>query len=325
LALASAHEGYVQDGVRAFSGQPVFYISRESHLAWIKIAQQTGLGRAGAQMIATDGTGRMDTADLASTIECDRASGRVPVMVVATAGTTSAGMIDPLGTSAALAQRHGLWFHVDAAWAGALIASNHLRGALAGIELADSITIDAHKWFAATMGCGVLLTRHATAPSMAFQVAANYMPSQSASVDPYMTSLQWSRRFLGLRLFLALAAAGWDGYGSHVERAVQLMALLRRTMIAKGWSVVNDSPAAVVCLLPPAGSAQVRSIVERVVASGKAWISIAKLEGSEIIRVCATHGETTVEDIHQLANALYRAAQGPVTPRQCNASYTSTT
>jgi len=325
LALASSHEAYVQDGVRAFSGQPVFYVSRESHLAWIKIAQQTGLGRAGAQMIATDGTGRMDTGELASAIERDRASGRLPVMVAATAGTTGAGMIDPLEASAAVARRHGLWFHVDAAWAGALIASKHLRGALAGIELADSITIDAHKWFAATMGCGVLLTRHATSPSKTFEVAAGYMPSQSASVDPYMTSLQWSRRFLGLRLFLCLAAAGWDGYGSHVERAVELMAVLRCTMTAKGWTVANDSPAAVVCLIPPAGSAQVRSIVERVVASGKAWISVAKLEGSDIVRVCATHGETTIEDIHHLADDLCRAAQEPVTPSTCNASPASAT
>jgi glutamate/tyrosine decarboxylase-like PLP-dependent enzyme len=267
----------------------------------------------------------MDISELALAIERDRANGRVPVMVAATAGTTGAGMIDPLEASAALARRHGLWFHVDAAWAGALIASDHLRGALAGIELGDSVTIDAHKWLAATMGCGVLLTRHATAPSTAFQVAAGYMPSQSVSVDPYMTSLQWSRRFLGLRVFLSLAAAGWDGYGAHVERAVQLMALLRCTMIAKGWSVANDSPAAVLCLLPPAGPGQVRSIVERIVASGRAWTSVAKLEGSDIVRVCATHGETTIEDIHHLADALCWAAKGPITPRKCSADSASTT
>ena len=82
-------------------------------------------------------------------------------MVVATAGTTGAGMIDPLHACADVAQRERLWYHVDAAWGGAALASNRLRRLLAGIERADSVTIDAHKWLATTMGCAVFITRHA--------------------------------------------------------------------------------------------------------------------------------------------------------------------
>lgn len=125
-ALTRANPAFAMEGVRAFSGRPVFYISNESHLAWLKIAHQTGIGRSGVRMVATDGAGRMDPHALAGAIEADRALGSIPIMVVATAGTTNAGMIDPLSDCAALSRAAGAWFHVDAAWGGALIASDRL-------------------------------------------------------------------------------------------------------------------------------------------------------------------------------------------------------
>ncbi|MDQ2762759.1 MAG: pyridoxal-dependent decarboxylase, partial [Pseudomonadota bacterium] len=221
-ALTRAEPGFATTGSRAFSDQPVFYTSQDSHLAWIKFAHMAGLGRSAVRLVATDGTGRMSSEALGHAIAADRRKGCVPVMIVATAGTTNAGMIDPLAACADIARRHGLWYHVDAAWGGALVASTRLRGLLAGIETADSITIDAHKWFAVTMGCGMFLTAHPQILSAAFNVSASYMPSQAAALDPYMMTMQWSRRFLGLRLFLSLAAAGWAGYAAHVEQAVEL-------------------------------------------------------------------------------------------------------
>src|SRR5207302_1089391 len=93
----------------------------------------------------------------------------------------NAGMIDPLAACARIARTAGLWYHVDAAWGGALIASKRLRGILAGIELADSVTIDAHKWFATTMGCGMFITRHASVLSSAFQGSAQSARSSTGS------------------------------------------------------------------------------------------------------------------------------------------------
>jgi glutamate/tyrosine decarboxylase-like PLP-dependent enzyme len=258
-------------------------------------------------LIATDGAGRIDPSTLrrAVTVDCD--NGRVPVMIAATAGTTNAGMIDPLAACAEIARASGLWYHVDAAWGGALIASDAGRAALAGIEDADSVTIDAHKWFATTMGCGMFLTSDAGVLSSAFQVSTGYMPSNVAGVDPYVTSVQWSRRFLGLRLFLSLAAAGWEGYGRHVERAIELAALLSEKLVARGWTIANQSALAVLCIEPPPGARDARAIVSRVLASGRAWISIATFEGRQVIRACVTHGETTQDDIVQLVDALQTA------------------
>jgi len=307
-ALTRAHPDFAAKGVRAFAGPPVFYVSRESHLAWFKIALQAGLGQDAVRLVATDGCGRMDASALAAMIADDRAAGHVPVMVAATAGTTNAGMIDPLAACAGLARDAGAWFHIDAAWGGAAIASDRLRPVLAGLEQADSLTIDAHKWFAATMGCGMFLTRQPEVLSRAFSVTTGYMPSNIGGLDPYVTSLQWSRRFLGLRLFLSLAAVGWEGYAQHVERAIDLAAALAARLTASGWSVVNRSSLAVVCAEPPPGAASIREIVARVLASGRAWVSVAQFEGRPVIRACVTSGEATEEDVAVLAAALDDAA-----------------
>ena len=306
-ALTRAEPRFAETGARAFSGAPAFYVSRESHLAWFKIAHQAGIGRAAVRLVATDGTGRMDADALAAAIESDRAAAMVPVMVAATAGTTNAGMIDPLAACAEIASLSGLWFHVDAAWGGGLIASDRFRSRLAGIEQADSVTIDAHKWFAVTMGCGMFFTRDTSILSGVFQASNDYMPSHHAGRDPYLNSAQWSRRFLGLRLFLSLAAAGWEGYARHVEHAIELTALLEIKLRARGWTIANDSPVAVVCAEPPPGSPDIPTIVQRVLTSGRAWISAARFETRPVVRACITHGETTPEDVAALVEAMEAA------------------
>ncbi|MGO8953752.1 MAG: pyridoxal phosphate-dependent decarboxylase family protein [Rhodomicrobium sp.] len=306
-ALTQSCAGYAEAGVRAFSGAPVFYASRESHLAWVKIAHQAGIGRAAVRLIATGGDGRMDAGALAAAIRANRAAGQVPFMIAATAGTTNAGAIDPLTECAAVARAEGLWYHIDAAWGGAAIASARLRPLLAGIEHADSVTIDAHKWFAATMGCGMFLTPKPAILPAAFHVSASYMPPRGAMPDPYVNSAQWSRRFSGLRLFLSLAAGGWDAYARHVEKSAGLAAYLAARLERCGWTVVNDPSLAVLCALPPAGKKDVRSIVNSVLASGRAWVSAANFEGREVLRACVTHGETTQEDAGELVCALEAA------------------
>jgi aromatic-L-amino-acid decarboxylase len=307
-ALTRANGGFASDGARAFSGRPVFYISRESHLAWVKIGHQAGIGRSAVRQVPTDGHGRMDADALARMLDEDTARDSIPVAIVATAGTTNAGMIDPIDRCADLARERGLWLHVDAAWGGAVLASERLRHVLAGIERADSVTIDAHKWFATTMGCGMFITRDPRILSATFQVSTGFMPSNTASVDPYVTTAQWSRRFLGVRLFLSLAAAGWSGYAQHVERAVELIARLRALLAGRGWQIANDSSLAVLCIEPPPGAADARTIATRVLESGRAWVAVAKYEGRDVIRICLTHGEAKTDDIRELAAALTHAS-----------------
>jgi glutamate/tyrosine decarboxylase-like PLP-dependent enzyme len=305
-ALTAAHPGFASEGARALPGTAVFYTSRECHIAWLKIAHQAGIGRGALRLVPSNGRGEMDARALSAAIDADRARGAFPVMIVATAGTTGGGMIDPLEECAAIAARENLWYHVDAAWGGAALASERMRPLLRGIDRADSTTIDAHKWFATTMGCAMYLTRRPALLSEAFHCATSFMPSSVAGLDPYLNSMQWSRRFMGLRLFLSLAAAGWAGYGAHVERSVAVIERVRDELVRRNWSVANDSRLAVLNVVPPGGASDVRELVRRVVASGSAWVAPTTFEGRDVVRICATHGATSDADVEALVAALQR-------------------
>src|SRR5665213_3211788 len=122
------------------------------------------------------------------------------------------------------------------------------------------------------------------------------MPSNAAATDPYLNTVQWSRRFLGLRLFLSLGVAGWHGMADHVERAVQVIALVKERLLAAGWTVANDSSLAVLCVEPPADGPSIREIVARTLESSRAWVARSRFEGREVIRICATHGQTSLAD-----------------------------
>ncbi len=314
-ALTRAEPHFATQGARAFRGMPVLYVSEDAHSAWYKIAHQAGIGRDALRLVATDASGRMDVRSLDAAITRDQVRGDQPVMVVATAGTTGAGMIDPIADCVAIAMRVGAWLHVDAAWGGALLVSERLRGLLAGIEAADSVTIDAHKWLATTMACGMFITSHPTILADSFHVApaaASFMPSNISSLDPYVGTVQWSRRFLGLRLFLSLAAAGWSGYADHVERAIDLAELLATEMTRLGWRVANDTSLAVLCLEPPAGYPDPVQVAAAVVASGQAWVTSTRFGGRDVLRVCITNGQTTPHDIIALAGLLRDF--GPASP-----------
>jgi glutamate/tyrosine decarboxylase-like PLP-dependent enzyme len=303
-ALTRGAPRFSAEGVRAYGAPVAMYTSHECQPAWFKIVHQAGIGREALRLIGTDGQGRLSPQALAAQIAADKRRGIIPLLISSTAGTTGAGMVDPLTDCAEIAQEHGIWHHVDAAWGGAALVSERLRGLLAGIERADSVTIDAHKWFATTMGCGMYITRDPQILSETFTVAAEFMPSSVTQLDPYLNTVQWSRRFLGLRLFLSLASAGWQGYAEHVERAVAVTALARTRLTARGWQAANASQLAVLCVLPPPGYAPIRDIVKRVLGSGRAWVAVSKTEGREVIRICVTHGETSESDVDELVAAL---------------------
>jgi glutamate/tyrosine decarboxylase-like PLP-dependent enzyme len=159
------------------------------------------------------------------------------------------------------------------------------------------------------MGCGMFIAADPSFLPSVFGTSATFMPpSQRPDLDPYVTSVQWSRRFAGLRLFLALATAGWQGYAQHAERSVFLARRLAELLSDKGWRIVNDPALAVVCAEPPTGCADTRRIVDRVVASGRAWVSTLNFEGRDVVRAAITHGETTPDDVAAVAETLQEMA-----------------
>jgi aromatic-L-amino-acid/L-tryptophan decarboxylase len=312
LALERHFPEATEHGLAAVGERPTFYVSGEAHDSFVKAARITGLGQRAARSVPVGDDLRLDVEALRSAVERDRAAGERPFLVVATAGTTAGGIVDPIAAIAEVCEEHGLHLHVDAAWAGSVALSERLRPVLRGIERADSVTVDAHKWLSAPMGAGIFLTRHGRDLTSTFRVAAGYMPS-AESTDPYLTSAQWSRRFIGLKVFMSLAAAGRAGYTAQIERDCRLGDRLRERLRERGWQIVNETPLPVVCFVPgdrAADADELGRIAAAVEASGDAWISVARLDGHPALRACVISHRTTEADLDALCDSLERAGRG---------------
>jgi glutamate/tyrosine decarboxylase-like PLP-dependent enzyme len=308
-ALASAFPDVGERGVRSLPGDPKVYVSAEGHATIARAARMAGLGADAVRTIPADARLRMKTAALREAIGKDRANGARPFLVVATAGTTSAGTIDPIAEIATVAERERCWLHVDAAWGGLAALVPELRSAIEGVERADSITFDPHKVMSAPMGTGAYLTRRAGVLERVFADRTGYMPKDGSS-DPYARSMQWSRRFLGLRVLLPLAAEGWDGYAASLGKQVALADRLRARLRASRWTVVNDTPLPVVCFVDEARADGrfLDAVAREVIASGGGWISVPRLStGARALRACVNNHRTEDRDIDRLVAALDQA------------------
>jgi len=304
VALTRAFPEYGDAGLRSLPASPTIYLTREAHDSFIKIAHVTGIGRQALRTVAIDRDLEMDVGDLERQVGEDRRKGLAPVMVVGTAGTTAAGAIDPLPNLARFCRQENLWLHVDAAWGGAAILSPRLRGHLAGIGAADSVTCDAHKWFSVPMGAGMFFCRHPDAVGEAFRAHASYMPGRTdAGVDPYTSSVQWSRRFIGLKLFFALAQQGESGYVEMIEHQARMGDVLRESLERAGWRIVNNTPLPLVCFTRDGlvASKFLAELYERQIA----WMSEVRLGGGEpVLRACVTSFRTTESDIARVVREM---------------------
>ena len=309
-ALAHAFPETLETGLIGLKTRPAIYLTGETHHSFLKIARMTGLGTAALREVPTGGRFLMDIEGLTSQIAADLKDGWTPLMIVGTAGTTGAGLIDPLPQIAAVARRFGAWFHVDAAWGGSAVLSSRLKPFLNGIERANSVTWDAHKWLSVPMGAGMFFSRHPEAARRAFSITTTYMPKQVGedAPDPYTTTVQWTRRAIGLKVFMALAALGAGGYAELIEHQTQMGDLLRARLRAAGWVVRNETPLPVVCFTHAdilKGRLTTGQILERIYARGKVWISEVVLGGQErVLRACITSYLTNESDLECLIDEL---------------------
>lgn len=315
LAVALAHRfpSYRREGAAAIGSKPTVYVSSESHHSLVKICRLVGLGDDALREVPTTDRFAMDPAALRHLIAADTRAGRLPFFLVGTAGTTGGGIVDPLADLADIAAQSNLWFHADAAWGGAALLVPRLRPVLRGIERADSVTWDAHKWLSVPMGAGMFFCRHAGAARDAFDISTSYMPAGTGedTVDPYRTTLQWSRRAIGLKLFMSLAELGGLGLREQVDRQARMGDLLKKKLTDAGWIVVNETALPLVCMTHEdirAGRRATDDIVSSVQARGRVWISDVVLGRREkALRACVTSFRTTEEDLDVLMEELERA------------------
>jgi glutamate/tyrosine decarboxylase-like PLP-dependent enzyme len=319
LALAISHRfpNAIEDGIASIGARPVFYASSESHHSLEKAAGLLGLGRKALRRVPVNDRLHLDTARLIMQIEADYACGFVPFCIVATAGTTSSGAIDDIPALTAIAERYGLWLHVDGAYGAAAAFSDHYRGLLAGIERADSITVDPHKWLSMPFAAGVILTRHPTMLERTFAVQPPYMPNlpRPSMIDYFKVSAQWTRRMNSLKLWLTLRVHGRRAYEEMIERQMQLAARM--------YDWLNSSeyfePTAPQVL--PILNFRLRGVEENEAAGahqgfldefncdGRYWISRTQVRGQSVLRMMIISYLSTGEHLQGLQSALLAAAQ----------------
>lgn len=312
LALTRAFPNFDEEGAGSLAGQARLYVSEIAHDSFSKIAHACGIGRRAVAKVPVDGDLRLDGRMLREMIARDREDGMLPFLVVGTAGTTSAGAIDPLSEIALIAREEGLWFHADAAWGGGALLSPQRHALFAGIERADSVTCDAHKWLSVPMGAGMFFTRHADVQAATFRVSAGYMPARSDhGIDPFLSTMQWSRRTIGLKVAVSLANLGWAGYEEMVERMFSLAGELRERLLAAGWVIRNTSLLPLVCFSHPtieSGETTFEQVLAGIYAENAVWISIAPLAcGARALRACITSLHTRSEDLETLVAVCERA------------------
>ncbi len=307
VALTRSFPGYSEKGLRSLPKTPTIYLSTEAHHSFNKIAHMTGLGREALRRVATDSNLKMDLADLARRVAEDRNNGFTPFMVVGNAGTTVAGVIDPLPDLARFCRLEDLWFHVDAAWGGAAVLSPTLKTHLAGIEASDSVTCDAHKWFSVPVGAGMFFCRHPDSVGETFRADNPYMPKTTDEVmEPYITSVQWSRRFIGLKLFLSLAHEGEGGCVARIEHQARMGCMLRESLKNSGWRIVNNTPLPLVCFTRE--GLDVPKYLAALLREQIAWMSETRVRGAAVIRACVTSYRTTEADVAWVVGEMNRIA-----------------
>jgi glutamate/tyrosine decarboxylase-like PLP-dependent enzyme len=313
VALTHRFPSYDRGGVASLEARPVIYVSSETHHSLAKICRTVGLGTDTLRDVPTKTTFAMDARALRDLIDLDVSTGRCPFLVVGTAGSTGGGVVDPLSELADIAAASNLWFHVDAAWGGAAVLVSRLRPALRGIERADSVTWDAHKWLSVPMGAGMFFCRHTDAVRRAFDVSASYMPSRTGDeiADQYRTTLQWSRRAIGLKLFMCLAERGRSGFAERIDHQARIGDTLRAKLKDAGWIVVNDTMLPLVCITHEdirSSRCTTDDIVRSIQARGLVWLSDVVLGHREkVLRACITSFRTNENDLDILIGELERA------------------
>ena len=322
MGLTMAREAKLAANDRGLysSARAVVYASSEIHMSIPKALALLGLGRENLRLLPVRNDYRMDPGALEDAIESDKSASRIPIAVVASAGTVNTGAIDPLAEIAEIAQRHNLWFHVDGAY-GALAALT-VPERFCGLELADSISLDPHKWLYQPLDCGCLLYKDASVARKAFAYTGDY--ARVLNEDPiegfafFEESIELSRRFRALKLWLSLRYHGVARFRqairlnlNHAQRLaeavqscadlelaapVELSAVCFRHRADKGASEDERNRFNI-------------ALLKRIQQRGRVYLSNAVIGGKFCLRGCIVNHRTTDADVDAIVPEVLEAAR----------------
>jgi glutamate/tyrosine decarboxylase-like PLP-dependent enzyme len=320
MGLAMAREAKAPANVRGVTGRCAVYASTEVHMSIPKAVALLGIGRDNLRLIPTDSFLRMDLTELERQVAKDKSEGWNPVAVVASAGTVNTGAIDPLRKIGEIAQKNGAWFHIDGAY-GALAAIAE-RSKFEGMELADSISLDAHKWLYQPLDCGCLLYRSSEAAQKAFSHSGDY--TRALSADPiegfafFEESLELSRRFRALKVWLSLRYHGLAAFRESIRMNIAHAQRLAEAMEREPkLELVGRGELSAVCFRY-LGSGQTSeqmlnelnaAILKRTQSRGRIYLSNATLAEKFCLRACIVNHRTKDSDIDAIVPEVLTAAK----------------
>lgn len=329
IALKCARDSVQADikshGVRAASSDLIIYASEQCHYSIEKSADILGIGRENVRKILTDDRFHIRLDKLGDAMRKDQEAGKIACCIVGVAGATSSGVLDPLEDLALIARENNCWYHVDAAYGGALAFSERHKSKLSGIHLADSITIDPHKWMFVPFACGATLVRQGK-PVLrdAFDMTVEYLAEDRGGADVEFDFFRYgqmgTRRFNSLKLWMALKFMGRQGYAETVEKHINLTSYFAdRVDELVDFERVSPVETAVCCFrfVPKSNGVlndedldrlqgRLQQVIER---SGEAWLTTTVLRGRRTLRVNINSFLTEQRHIDDLLVLLQRSGR----------------
>ena len=295
------------------------YMSDQSHSAHVRAPRIVGVRPERIRMIPTDEDFRLDVAALARAVADDRAAGLSPIAICANAGAASTGAIDPLEAMADFCEAEGIWLHVDAAYGGFAIVTEEGKGLLRGIERADSIGLDAHKWFFQPYEAGILLVKDLRTLERAFAVKHDVLQDTIWGANhPNFSDrgLQLSRSVRALKVWVSIQTFGMAAFRSAVSRGMELASRAESYVRASpNLEIANPASLGIVCFrIRPADTDLDEGVLEeinktvlaRVFWDDRAFISSTLLHGTFALRMCIVNHTTTWDDVRETLEAVER-------------------
>lgn len=293
----------------------VAYISDQTHSSVAKGLRIIGIPNKRIRIIPTHDNFTMNTELLEAEIEKDKASGLIPFVIIGTAGTTNTGSIDPFQEISRIAKAHDLWFHIDGAYGGSVLLSPKYKHLLAGTELADSMSWDAHKWLYQTYGCAMVLVNDVKHLFHSFHVNPEYLQDLEGDLEHINTwdiGMELTRPARGLKLWLTLQILGTDLIGSAIEHGFQLADWAEEAIKTySDWEIISPSQLAMVSFrFAPKGLTEDQldelneQISKKILDDGFAAIFTTVLHGHKVLRICALHPEATKKDMYETIRRL---------------------
>jgi aromatic-L-amino-acid decarboxylase len=313
------------NGLRSLAGDLTVYASEQCHFSIERSVDILGIGRNNLRKIPTDENFHVRPDALRAQLQKDREQGFVPCCIVGVAGATSTGVIDPLDDLAEIAREYNCWYHIDAAYGGTLAFSHQHRDKLAGIQRADSITFDPHKWMFVPFACGAVLVREGGKVLRdSFDITPEYLNEDRGGSDVEFDFFRYgqmgTRRFTSLKLWMALQFMGRAGYASVIEDQIELTEYLAAKLDElPEFECVSPVETAVCCFrfLPESattadGLAQdslQQRLQQKIERDGEAWITTTVLNGRRVLRVNINSFLTRRRHVDDLLELLVRTGK----------------